>query len=231
VHLWRAWQAVDPELEAVLEETLSDEERARAHRFVTRELTRDFIGAHGFLRDVLGACHRVSPRALRFTAESHGKPRLAHPTSPLRFNLTHSHGLAVLAIALARDLGVDVEHIRPRVAEEGVAERFFSPTEVAMLRALPPEAQSLGFFNCWTRKEAYLKALGWGLSVPLSRFDVSLAPGEEARLLADRGNAELACWSIRAFDPAPGWCGAVVVEGEPFELRLFEWTRPLALGD
>lgn len=223
VHLWRAWQDMPAGLIATLEDTLSQDEKVRAHRFVTRQLTDRFIAAHGFLRNVLGAYLGLRASSLSFSHGSHGKPSLVG----LRFNLTHSHGLAVLAVSSSRELGVDVEHIRPEVLGEGIAERFFSPREVEMLHALPERDRPLGFFHCWTRKEAYLKALGWGLSIPLDRFDVSLSPHEDARLLADRGTADLDRWRLQSFDPDPGWCGAVVGEGRDWHVRSFDWVRPL----
>lgn len=227
IHLWRAAQNIDARLQSRLEQSLSPDERSRAHRFVTAELTRDFIAAHGFLRDVLAAYLAVSPADLRFGTGDRGKPTLEAPRSRLRFNLTHSHGLAVVAVCEGREVGVDVEMIRPDVADGGVAERFFSPHEVQSLRRLPTAQQAVGFFNCWTRKEAYLKALGSGLSVPLDRFDVSLAPDQPARLLADRGEAHLDRWALQTFPAAEGWCGALVVEAPDVSLRGYHWSGPL----
>src|SRR5919199_1621700 len=128
---------------------------------------------------------RQAPPQLCFTYGRHGKPALATGTGgvPLRFNVSHSHGLALYAITRDREVGVDVERIRPEVAQEKIAERFFSPREVTVLRALPTPLQATAFFACWTRKEAYIKATGDGLSLSLKQFDVSLAPGEPVALL------------------------------------------------
>lgn len=208
----------------VLAGALSEEERARAARFVMPHLTERFIVAHAFLRDVLGAYLDLPPAAVRLAVSELGKPRLQG--AELAFNLSHSAHLAVLAVG-PRELGVDVEQIRDDVLRERIAERFFSSHEVSMLNALPAHQQPAGFFNCWTRKEAYLKALGDGLRIPLDRFDVTLAPEDPPRLLADRGNADLSAWGIRAFLPAEGFRGAVVARGHDWCLRGFDWVGPL----
>jgi 4'-phosphopantetheinyl transferase len=145
-------------------------------------------------------------------------------SSSLRFNLSHSHSLALYAITHQRELGVDLEFIRPEVVEEPIAERFFSAAEVAALRALPASIQPEAFFNCWTRKEAYIKARGEGLTIPLDAFEVSLAPEEPAALLSVNGDpAEAARWSLQALAPGPGYVAAVAVEGQDWQLRCWEW--------
>ncbi len=153
---------------------------------------------------------------MRFAYTTYGKPLLADETgaSGLRFNLTHSHGLALLAVTRGREIGVDVERIRDNLEGEKLAERFFSPREVAALRSLPPELRREAFFHCWTRKEAYIKAVGKGLSLPLDQFDVTLHPGEPAALLATRHDSEEAQrWSMRSLAPGEGYVGALARRG------------------
>lgn len=224
VHVWRAHQDAPPVPHAVLAQTLSDAERARAHRFVMPRLTQRFIVAHAFTRDVLGAYLGRPPATLHLEVSAMGKPYL--PDSELAFNLTHSGHMAVLAVAW-REVGVDVEQIRADVLRDRLAERFFSACEVTALEELPPEQRAEGFFNCWTRKEAYVKALGAGLRIPLDRFDVTLAPADPPRLLADRGNADLAQWGMAAFTPGHDYRGAVVAQGHGWRLRGFDWREPL----
>lgn len=223
VHVWRGWQDVPEAALPTLLAVLSADEVQRARRFVTAQLTARFTAARGMMRHVLSGYVDRAPHALAFSYREHGKPYLGE-WPELYFNLSHSHGFMVLAVSRRRDLGVDVEAIRPEVPHESIARRFFSPREVDMLFALPPQQQAHGFFNCWTRKEAYLKALGWGLSIPLDRFDVTLTPGVPAQLLEDRGNADLHRWTLCNLEAAPGYAGALAVDGAGWTLRGFEWT-------
>ncbi|HTS12529.1 MAG TPA: 4'-phosphopantetheinyl transferase superfamily protein [Candidatus Limnocylindrales bacterium] len=138
---------------------------------------------------------------------------------PLCFNLSHSHGLALVAICREREVGVDVELIRPEFGGEEIARRYFSQREVDELKRLPPELQAEGFFLCWTRKEAYIKAKGDGLHIPLDSFDVSLTPGLPPLL----NSADGFRWSLRSLAPGAGYVGAVVSEGRDWKLRLLSW--------
>ena len=179
-------------------------ERARADRFHFRRDRDLFIAGRAQLRRILGAYLRQSPEALRFTYGESGKPALS---GPLAFNLSHSGGFAALAVARFQ-LGVDIECVRP--IEEAVAERFFAADEVMRLRGLPQEQQTEAFFACWTRKEAYVKALGDGLLLSLDSFSVALEPEVPARLLrAGDDPAEPSRWQFHHFVPAPGMVGAI----------------------
>jgi phosphopantetheinyl transferase len=162
---------------------LNPEETARADRFFMDVHRNRFIAGRALLRDLLAGYLGQPPEAIRFVYNEWGKPALApgFAARDLRFNLSHSQDLAMYAFVLERDVGVDLEMIRAEVANERVAENFFSPSEVATLRALPLEHQAEGFFNCWTRKEAYVKVRGQGLSIELKSFDISLIPGQRRR--------------------------------------------------
>jgi 4'-phosphopantetheinyl transferase len=121
-------------------------------------------------------------------------------------------------------VGIDLEYIRSDLQVEQLAERFFSRREIATLRTLPPEVQRQAFFLCWTRKEAYLKARGEGLSLPLDQFDVSLIPGEPAALLStQRDPYEVSRWSLQELTPAPGYAAALAVEGHGWGLACWQW--------
>jgi 4'-phosphopantetheinyl transferase len=162
------------------------------------------------------------PQAICFAYNEWGKPALAPEfvESDLRFNLSHSEDLAMYAFVLERDVGVDLEMIGVEVVNERVAENFFSPSEVETLRALPREHQAEAFFNCWTRKEAYVKARGQGLSIELKSFDVSLIPGEEAKIL--RGEDCLG-WSLVSFKPEGDCVAAMAIQGSELHIVQPRW--------
>jgi 4'-phosphopantetheinyl transferase len=221
VHVWRfSLDRTDVEL-ARLAKTLSAEERGRAARFHFERDRRHFLAGRGLLRALLARYLDCEPAGLRFRYGPQGKPAL-RTTDPLRFNLAHSAGLALLAVSAGREVGVDLERVDETLPHEEIAKRFFSAREQAALSALPAELRAAAFFACWTRKEAYLKANGGGLSVELDSFDVALAPGEPARLLEVRGEAGgEQRWSLRALEPGSGYDGAVVAEGQSWRVCCF----------
>jgi 4'-phosphopantetheinyl transferase len=133
--------------------------------------------------------------------------------------LSHAGSLALFAIARNREVGVDLERIKPNLAEADIAGKFFSRNEATRLRSLPPNSQLRAFFNCWTRKEAYVKARGGGLQIPLDSFEVTIAPDEQVALLGDGALG----WSLHALTLDPDFVGAVAVEGSDWKLRLWEW--------
>ena len=228
VHVWRASLEQPPRCLEKLVATLSPDERERAGRFHFDRDRHRFIAARGTLRAILGGYLNVEPVKLRFCYSEHGKPSLETEIAGgrLRFNVSHSHELALFGVAEGRDLGVDLEWIRSDVANEKIAERFFSSEEVRVLRGLPPDIQGDAFFNCWTRKEAYIKAIGEGLSMPLDRFVVSLAPGESPALLSANGSAsddEVSRWTFHELFPGRGYKGAIVAEGRDLELKCLDW--------
>jgi Phosphopantetheinyl transferase len=224
VHVWCA--ELDQTASRVhnLQQTLDGNERARAERFYFKRDRNHFIVAHGFLRVILSRYLNIEPDDLRFCYSPYGKPMLAEKfdRDRLCFNLSHSHGLVLYAVTRGREIGIDIERIRPDLACDRIAEAFFSPREVAALRIVPTSRQLEAFFNCWTRKEAYIKARGEGLSFPLDRFDVSLAPGEPATLLNTIGDPrETSRWSLRELDLALGYVAALAVEGHDWQLKCW----------
>jgi len=219
VHVWRI--ALDQPDESLkrFRRTLEPDELNRAGRFHFEKHRRHFIVARGFLRSVVARYLETQPETLRFSYGAYGKPELTSE-HVLRFNLSHSHEVALLAVTLDAELGVDVEHIRADFASEDVARRFFSRAEVEVFNALPKEEQVAAFFRCWTRKEAYIKAIGKGLSQALDAFDVTLAPGMQAALLrAEEEDAER--WLMRDVDVGEGYAGALAVERPVAEVRFF----------
>ncbi len=228
VHVWRiALELGDPILMR-LRDTLADDERQRADRFHFEKDRRHFTAARGAMRLLLAGYLSRCPNDVRFAYGNYGKPRLmdADNASDLRFNLSHSHGLALLAVTRGRDIGVDIERLRDMERDgEALAERFFSPREAARLRSLPPELRREAFFHCWTRKEAYIKAQGKGLSLPLDQFDVSLHPHEPAALLATQHDPqEVQRWSLQSLFPGEEYIGALAVQGHSWRLWCGEWS-------
>jgi 4'-phosphopantetheinyl transferase len=201
--------------EAVREATarLSQGERQRAARFASERDRRRFVVARSWLRQLIGERLDVRPEVVDLVYAERGKPALApaQAESGLRFNVSHCDDLAVYAFARGREIGVDVEALRALPDADDVAARFFSPREYDAYRSLAPRLRPLGFFNCWTRKEAFIKALGDGLYYPLTRFDVSLAPDDPARILRVGTTPGKRCgWCLESFSPAAGFVAAVV---------------------
>lgn len=205
--------------------TLSPEERARASRFHFEKHRRHFVAARGALRTLLGRYLQTEPAAVRFSYGAYGKPMLdgEHRDSSLRFNASHSGELALYAFVQNHDIGIDVEYIKRDFGTEEIAQRFFSSYEVQMLSALPATERAAAFFRCWTRKEAYIKAIGSGLSHPLDTFDVTLAPNEPAALLRVEGDPrEVDRWSLFDLAVEHGYAAALVVAGTGHTLHRFE---------
>jgi 4'-phosphopantetheinyl transferase len=222
VEVWRVELDVDGDEVARQRALLSDDERARADRFVVERPRRQLTVTRGVLRRLLGAWLDRDPRRLRFAQGADGKPFLAE--GGVAFNVSHSHGRALIALALEGELGVDLERIRPDVRHERIAERFFSVPERETLAALPAVQKAAAFFRCWTRKEAWLKAKGTGLRLPLAGFDVTLRPGEPARLLATRFDEDEATrWSLADLDAGEGFAAALARRGERPRIRQRRW--------
>jgi 4'-phosphopantetheinyl transferase len=225
VHIWRVFLDSAAAQAEPLSLLLSAAERERAGRFHFAHDRRRMIVAHAALRDILSRYGCGTAAGLRFGLGHHAKPYLIDECGgeAIRFNLTHSGDLALVAIAFRREVGVDVEQIR-ELDYIQLAAQSFAPSEAAALSALPTAWQAAGFFNCWTRKEAYIKARGDGLALPLDQFAVSLAPGQPARLLySQAGEQERRRWSLQALQPQPGFAGAVAVEGHGWQLKCWQW--------
>jgi 4'-phosphopantetheinyl transferase len=226
VHVWRACLNLDTSLLGQLWETLSPDEQLRADRFRFRRDREHFVAARGGLRDVLGRYTGSAPRSLRFSYDEYGKPSLNAETCGglPRFNVSHSNGVALYAVTAGPEVGVDLEHVREDFASLEIAKSFFSRREVAALRALPPAQRTPAFFDCWARKEAYIKARGQGLSCPLHLFTVSLTPSQPAALLCTEDEPqEAARWSLVELFPGEGFKAALAVRGEVPALRCWLW--------
>jgi 4'-phosphopantetheinyl transferase len=229
VHVWRIAMVQPEEVRLHYRKYFSPDEIERADRFHFDKDRNRFTIARGALREILGGYLKLPMNQVAFVYGAQGKPSLAgpHKSSGICFNLSHSGDVALLAVTRNRELGVDVEQIRSDFTSDDIAARFFAPEECAKLETLLPHERADAFFNCWTRKEAYIKARGLGLSIPLDSFEVAFAPHEEAALLQVKtGDDNFSRWRFHALHPGAGYKGALAVEGRDYEVRLLEWTPP-----
>jgi len=223
VHLWAASLAQPPARVAALRRLLSTEERLRADRFRAARHGQRHVVAHGLLREILGAYRRRPPGGLEFALGAHGKPALvaADDAEPLHFNLAHSGDHLLVGIA-RQPLGVDLEVLRPDRHFLRLAGRFFAPAELHALRSVDEAARPEAFYNAWTRKEAYLKALGTGLSVPLATFEVALVPGERARMIRVHDpEDDPARWSVFDLRPGEDLVAALALRGHGWRVQAW----------
>jgi 4'-phosphopantetheinyl transferase len=232
VHVWRASLVQADSQFAAFTHLLSSEERERAARFHFEVDRKRGVLARGLSRLLLGRCLGQRPEQVQFQYNEFDKPILAGGLHPaVQFNVSHSGDLVLVALSRGRAVGVDVEYMRMDVATDEIAARFFSAAECSALATVAPALRSAAFFACWTRKEAYLKARGDGLSLPLTEFDVSLLPGDEARLLATRHDStEVHRWTLRALDGGDGYQAALAVEGGDWKLKCWDWQAE-SMGD
>jgi 4'-phosphopantetheinyl transferase len=221
VHVWRA-SLDQPAVDYAM--LLSSDEQVRADRFRFEQERQRFIVGRGILRIILGRYLNSPPEKIEFAYHARGKPFLSDGLLPpgLRFNLSHSEEMALLAVVQNREVGIDIEYLRPSLEVDKLASQFFSPAERAELVALPSYKKLRSFFSGWTRKEAYLKARGEGMTYPLDQFTVSMDCDKPARLLNVKDDPrELTRWSFHMLAPAPGYIATLVVEG--YDWHLAQW--------
>jgi 4'-phosphopantetheinyl transferase len=209
-----------------MERLLTDDEIDRAGRFLRQELRHRYIVGRAGLRIGLGAALRTAPAALRFEYGPHGKPTL--PGTQLRYNLSHSDGVALLALATDAEVGVDVEAISTDIELDDMAGRFFSPRERVAYRRFDPADRPAAFFRCWTRKEAVIKAVGDGLSLPLDRFDVDIGT-DNPRVMRFLGNPRPDDWTLLHVEAGHGYAGAVAVRAPGYRLVARRWDPALTV--
>lgn len=228
VHLWLAPLEQPPASVHYFLSTLAPDEQKRAMRFVFEKDRRHFTVARGILRALLGHYLRVPAATICFTYNAYGKPSLQSPAVPpaLCFNLAHSHEMALYAFSYGRESGVDIEYMRDLALDDYLlmARNHFSPGEYTRLLALPESARKQAFFNCWTRKEAYIKARGMGLSIALDTFDVSFVPDEPAALLSSReAPYTVNSWSLSIPSVPSDYAAALVVTDRAWQERAYRW--------
>jgi 4'-phosphopantetheinyl transferase len=221
LHIWQIPLDRSEQHRSVLRQHLSNDERARADRFHFDIHRAQFIVGRGCLRTVLGGYLRIEPQQLTFAYGNRGKPGLLDQS--LCFNLAHSGGLGVLAVTRLREVGIDIEQIRPLENWDGIARSNFSVVECAAIHALSADMHLHAFFTCWTQKEAYVKATGDGIMVPLDRFDVSVAPGSQPGLLRVEGNPdETKRWQFHRLPLPPDYVGVVAHDGPVDAIKYFQ---------
>ena len=227
-HVWQAALDQGAKVIANMAALLSQDEHQRAMRYY-HHVDRDrFIVGRGILRKIISAYLALPPGQLRFTYNEYGKPAVSDDQNvcALNFNLSHSAGLILYAVTRGRTVGIDIEYIREDFATLEIAEHFFSKDEVAALKSLPTDQRTMGFFNCWSRKEAFIKAKGMGVSYPLDRFTVSLATGEPPALLkVDDDAREVARWKMYELNPGADYAAALIVAGPPITLKRRHWNE------
>jgi 4'-phosphopantetheinyl transferase len=227
VHVWRADLGLEPAYLRLLEQNLSADEMERASRFRFARDRDRFIGARGLLREILALYLSASPGRLSFGYNAHGKPFLAGPEyNTLRFNVSHSFDKMLLAIAHMREVGVDVEDVRNNgFAMEEIYETVLSEPEKQALARFGGEEKHTNFLRFWSLKEAYIKADGQGVSLPLKRIDVS-APGGRVAMLDEATGQWRRCprWELRTLASVPGYAAALAAEGQDWCLALWQWS-------
>ncbi len=224
IDVWRCALRAPAEVLAARHALLTAGEQARAARF-RRDVDRAaYVVVRARLRERLAACLGMAPAAVPLTETAHGKPVLAGPEPRWECNVSHSGEIGLVAVAWARAVGVDVEAHRATVDGPALARRYFSPRECAALEAMPPEARERGFYAVWTRKEAFLKATGQGLSFPLDKFSVTAAPDEAPRLLELEGeSAPERRWRLWNVEIGPGYSAALAVAVGDGSITLRGW--------
>ena len=228
VHIWTARQnAPDLSLEG-LEALLSSSELAAANRFVFEHSRTSYVFAHGVLRQILSGYVNQSPEELRFEENGFGKPFLVGPANEAQtrthFNMSHSGDAVLVAVTRGRHIGADIERIRP-LEFSRIVDSFFTPQECAFIRNRPVDVRQNAFFTCWARKEAFIKAVGKGLSIPLNTFDVLIPSGQERRkLVAPNEAPDVECWWLADVTVPAGYAGAVAIEEGLVDLMYKTWT-------
>jgi len=223
IHVWHFPLILPSGREADWRAVLSAMERERSDKFAFPHLRERYVAAHASMRRLLGGYLRVDPASLAFDIAERGKPSL--PGRPLHFNLSHTSDHGLLAVTRVGEVGVDIESVDRKLDRAGIAERFFSRAEADELASLPAELQPEGFCNLWTRKEAWLKATGVGISEGLDKVEFNCRPGEPARLLRIDGDpGKAANWRVESFH-APGGClGAVAIQATAVRVSHFAFV-------
>jgi len=226
IHVWCAPLLARPAVRALLP-LLSADERQRSERFRFERDRQRFVATRGRLRMLLGAYLGQEPAAIELDYGAHGKPLLggALRHHPLRFNTSHSREMALFAVAVGREVGVDVEWVRADIPVADLAERFLSPAEATAIHAAPESNRLSAFFGCWTRKESFLKARGDGLSLGLDRFDVLDSTDGSVALRTPWDPTEADRWTVRDLWPGQGYAGAVAAAGRCWRLRCWQWPE------
>jgi len=216
IHIWTVDVSnhLNPDFAAYLD----NQESERAERFKFSKDRNCFIGSHVALRILLGKYCDCAPRAIAYEYTAYNKPTLID-NNPIQFNLSHSHNQAIIAITKNHPIGIDIEYMQEKKILTELAKRFFSSQEYEEYKSLATSQKTLGFYNCWTRKEAFVKALGIGITCPLKSFSVNLTPEIDAKILSVQNNQDdVNQWKLFGFIPENNYCAAIAWRGPEKEL-------------
>ena len=230
VHVWPVLIAASDVIAARFQRLLAPDEKARASRFRFDQQQRSFILSRGALRVLMGRYLGIAPADIRFNYGAKGKPYIEEPAC-IKFNVSHSGVFALFAFTIGCEIGIDVEQVRPLKDMLQIAHRFFCPEEATELVSLPAGERERAFFLCWTRKEAYIKASGDGLSAPLDGCRVTLRPSEPARFLHVSHDTTSRLWSLHNIAPAPQYAAALVYNDAPRPVHVLPQVSPAELPD
>ena len=223
VHIWSINFGVNDETFKTYYNLLSEDERTRANKFKFYKDKRCYVVTKGALRLLSGKYLNKDAKEIKFEYEKYGKPKFKHKSN-LNFNVSHSGDLAIIGFVLDHTIGVDIEKIKNDFDTFEIAANFFSKTEIASLRKIPKIEQHIAFYRCWTRKEAFIKGKGSGLSFPLDTFSVTLDSDLKAQLLETNWNeTEKNDWSLQSFKPNSNYLAAVIVENKSCQFEFFNF--------
>lgn len=221
VHLWQVDLLEPPRPLRYYMAIISEEEAARAARFYFEKDRHQFIVGRAVLRELLGRYLSLDPASIDFKFSDFGKPAFPNPAG-IQFNISHSGGMALMGFTQTAEIGVDLEKIKPDLEIEQIASRFFAIKEKAALLQQPVHRQAASFYQCWTSKEAFIKAHGQGLSLPLDQFEVEVHPDKPAALKAVHWDPKLVeNWDLYGFIPKEHFVGAVVCDRKIENVRFF----------
>ncbi len=224
LHVWRAWLDQDDHHQSDHQSLLSHAEIDVANKFFFARDRNRYINSRGILRCILGRYLSTEPHEITIDRGEHGKPLLEKSPYQMEFNLSHSRGLGIFVFAIGKRIGIDVEYIRPLSDYEQIAKFFLTSNEMEALCQLPEEIRLQGFYKAWTRKEAFVKALGVGIGNALHKFEVSVSPFEEPTINEiHQGIKDVSHWKLLDLEPAPSYVAALAVEASEFSLRLFDY--------
>lgn len=223
IHVWRINFNAQLKAQRFFHDLLNPDEKDRVSKFRFAKDKRKFNISRGVLRILVGEYLEMDPQKVTFRYEKYGKPQLQHETR-MKFNVSHSGDMAIIGFVKDYDIGVDIEHVKNDFNVLDLAENFFSRHEIEMLRTIPPKEQPLAFYRCWTRKEAFIKAEGSGLSFPLHEFTVSMTKDNEAKLEHTDWNPDAKHqWSMFSFKPAQNYIAALAINDSATSFKVFDW--------
>ncbi len=227
IHVWCCSLSQSQYIINSLTETLSEDEVKRAGRFHFENGRLNFIVARGVMRMIIARYLQSDPKDIRFRYGRQGNPALAEEMdSTLCFNVSHSRNIVLYAFAYNSKIGVDIEHISSDRTFQGIAERFFSRGEVSAIYSLPENKQRDAFFKLWTCKEAYLKAIGTGLSFGLDKVEIDITSGTDVVLASINGDTdEAAAWTVQTLNVASGYAAALVVDRHGRDIKCWQWDN------